>query len=235
MKGMIAPQFVEAFLEGGGVEAFLFFFLIVSTVAIIRQRNLFAGSMLLGLFSLLSAGLFTVMDALDVAFTEAAVGAAFTSFLFLATLGLVTQRLTRGEMGTRDPQHERPQPLRLVPLLVVLLTGAALIYGTLDMPAYGDKDAPIHVVQRPYTAEAKKQVGVPNVVTAVLASYRGYDTYGETTVIFVAGVGVLLLLGDRRFRFQRRGLEDVAASASREAKASGRRPPVAPGPEGDRL
>jgi multicomponent Na+:H+ antiporter subunit B len=36
------------------------------------------------------------------------------------------------------------------------------------------------------------------VVTAVLASYRGYDTLGETTVIFTAGVGVILLL--RRWR-----------------------------------
>jgi multicomponent Na+:H+ antiporter subunit B len=41
---------------------------------------------------------------------------------------------------------------------------------------------------------------MPNVVTSVLASYRGYDTLGETTVIFTAGVGVLLLLGGRRKR-----------------------------------
>jgi multicomponent Na+:H+ antiporter subunit B len=39
---------------------------------------------------------------------------------------------------------------------------------------------------------------VPNVVTAVVASYRGYDTLGETTVILTAGVGVMLLLGRRR-------------------------------------
>ena len=31
---------------------------------------------------------------------------------------------------------------------------------------------------------------MPNVVTAVLASYRGYDTLGETTVVFTAGAGV---------------------------------------------
>jgi multicomponent Na+:H+ antiporter subunit B len=36
---------------------------------------------------------------------------------------------------------------------------------------------------------------VPNLVTAVLASYRGFDTLGEVTVIFTAGVGVMLLLG----------------------------------------
>jgi len=41
---------------------------------------------------------------------------------------------------------------------------------------------------------------VPNVVTAVLASYRGYDTLGEVTVVFTAGVGVLLLLRGRTRR-----------------------------------
>jgi multicomponent Na+:H+ antiporter subunit B len=34
----------------------------------------------------------------------------------------------------------------------------------------------------------------------VLADYRGYDTLGETTVIFTAGIGVLLLLHRARRR-----------------------------------
>jgi multicomponent Na+:H+ antiporter subunit B len=38
------------------------------------------------------------------------------------------------------------------------------------------------------------------VVTAVLASYRGFDTLGETVVIFTAGVGVIALLRRRRAR-----------------------------------
>jgi multicomponent Na+:H+ antiporter subunit B len=39
---------------------------------------------------------------------------------------------------------------------------------------------------------------VPNVVTSTLASYRGYDTLGETTVVFTAAIGVMLLLKGRR-------------------------------------
>jgi multicomponent Na+:H+ antiporter subunit B len=39
------------------------------------------------------------------------------------------------------------------------------------------------------------------VVTSVLSSYRGFDTLGETTVIFTAGIGVLMLLK----RFKREG------------------------------
>jgi len=34
----------------------------------------------------------------------------------------------------------------------------------------------------------------------VLASYRGYDTLGETTVVFTAGVGVIALLRRQRRR-----------------------------------
>ena len=55
------------------------------------------------------------------------------------------------------------------------------------------------------------EVGVPNIVTAVLASYRGYDTFGEVTVIFTAGVGVLLLLCGRNNRPK----SDKNASSSR--------------------
>ena len=91
-------------------------------------------------------------------------------------------------------QHCRSMP-------VVVVTGAALVYGTLDMPGFGDPDAPVqqHVAPR-YLEQSPEEIGIPNVVTVVLASYRGYDTLGELTVIFTAGVGILALLGLRRRR-----------------------------------
>ena len=166
------------------VHLVLFTFLAVIAVAIIRLKDLFAAVMLMGIFSLLSASLFTVMDAVDVAFTEAAVGAGISTILMLATLALTDSE--------EHPAHNRPKPL---PLLAVVVTGAVLVYGTFDMPRYGDPDAPIHRHVAPhYIEHTDDEIGVPNMVTAVLASYRGYDTWGETTVIFTAGVGVLLLL-----------------------------------------
>ena len=83
----------------------------------------------------------------------------------------------------------------------MLATGAALIYGTLDLPPLGDPNAPanLHVAPR-YIEQSGQEVGVPNIVTSVLASYRGYDTLGEVTVIFTAGIGVMVLLGTRRQR-----------------------------------
>lgn len=142
--------------------------------------------MLSGIFSLLSAGLFTVMDAVDVAFTEAAVGAGISTVLMVGTLAL-----------TRRREKVSPRSVEPIPLAIVMLTGAALIYGTFDMPHYGDPEAPAHThaMTRRFMERSAAEVGPPNVVTSVLASYRGYDTFGETTVVFTAAIGALLLLG----------------------------------------
>lgn len=155
-------------------------------VAAIRLRDLFAVAMLFGIYSFLTAALFMVLGAADVAFTEAAVGAGVTTVLMLSALRMTSRY-------ERAPRH-RP----LIPLIVVGVTGAALIYGTLDAPPLGAADAPAqgHVAPR-YIERGPVEVGVPNMVTAVLASYRGYDTLGETVVIFIAGLTVPLLLGLR--------------------------------------
>ena len=96
-----------------------------------------------------------------------------------------------------SPSVARP----LSSLLLAAVVGGALIYGTFDMPRFGDADAPAqqHVAPR-YLQESGSEIGIPNVVTSVLASYRGYDTLGEITVIFTAGIGVLCLLGGSRRR-----------------------------------
>ena len=166
------------------IHIILFVFLAAIAIVIIRLRDLFAAVMLAGIFSLLSATLFTVMDAVDVAFTEAAVGAGISTLLMLATLSVTSSE--------EKPAANRRQAL--IGLIVVTITGAALIYGTLDMPRYGDPDAPIHHHMAPrFTEDSPEEIGIPNQVTSVLASYRGYDTWGETTVILAAAIGVMLL------------------------------------------
>ncbi len=88
--------------------------------------------------------------------------------------------------------------MRLLPLITVLLVGGLLIWSAQDMPDMGDPNAPTNLHVAPYYIEhSEDQVGVENIVSAILADYRGYDTLGETTVIFTAGVSVLLLLRRR--------------------------------------
>lgn len=151
--------------------------------SILMRTTLFSVVMLTAVFSFVSAALFVHLDAVDVAFTEAAVGAGITTVLMLSTLSLTARH---------ESLNRRP---RALPLIVVFLTGLALVYGTLDMPHFGDPNAPVqtHVAPK-YLNDTASEIGMPNVVTAVLASYRGFDTLGEVTVIFTAGIGVLLLL-----------------------------------------
>ena len=71
-----------------------------------------------------------------------------------------------------------------------------MLYAVGDMSAFGDATSPANTyVGMDYIAKTAEEIKIPNVVTAVLASYRGYDTFGETVVIFSAGLGVILLLG----------------------------------------
>ena len=153
------------------------------SVAIVVQRNLFSVVVLAGIYSFLMATVLVALDAVDVAMTEASVGAGISTVLLLAALFL-----TRGE-------EAKPLYKPLLPLVLAVVVGAALVYGTLGLPAFSDPDAPIHVhVASRYLQQAVRETGVPNVVTAVLASYRGYDTLGETVVVFTAGAGVIALL-----------------------------------------
>ena len=124
-----------------------------------------------------------------------------------------------GTLALTTREEKIPARLPLLPLIVVLVTGAALIYGTADMPALGDPQAPVqkHVAPR-YLEKTIEEIGIPNVVTAVLASYRGYDTLGETTVIFTAGIGVIMLLGSWRRR-RREGHAVTDAEAGTDQKA----------------
>lgn len=158
-------------------------------IAIVRMNDLLAVVMLLGIYSLLSASFFVAMDAVDVAFTEASVGAGISTLLMLVAISMTGR--------SENPVRHKP----LLALAVVTVTGSLLIYGTLDMPYFGSAEAPIHQHVAPrYINDSMQEIGVPNIVTSVLASYRAFDTFGEVVVIFTAGMGVLALLSVVRTR-----------------------------------
>ena len=162
--------------------------MMASTVlAIVLQRNLFSVGVLGGIYSFLMATVLVALDAVDVAMTEASVGAGISTVLLLGALYLC------------GGEEARPLHRPWLPLAVAIVIVAALVYGTLGLPAFSDPQAPMHVHVVPrYLNDALKETGVSNVVTAVLASYRGFDTLGEVTVIFTAGIGVIAWL--RRLR-----------------------------------
>ncbi len=166
---------------------FLLTLLVVTAVAIVRTENLFVAVMLTGIFSLLMAANFFVLDAADVALTEAAIGAGVTTVLFLGALALTAEHEKSVSTG------------RWFSMGAVIVTTLILVYATFDKPRLGDPEAPVHLHVAPwYLEETPKLIGIPNVVTAVLGSFRGYDTLGELFVIFTACIGVLFILSGGR-------------------------------------
>lgn len=156
----------------------------LAVLALVWTRNLFAAIVLSGAYSFLMATLMVTLDAVDVAMTEAAVGAGISTVLLLGALYLC--------QSTEAKPVRRPW----LPLAVSVSTAALLIYGAMGLPDFADPQAPIH--QQVVPRYMENEVDIPNVVTAVLGSFRGYDTLGETTVVFTAGAGIIALLRRRK-------------------------------------
>jgi multicomponent Na+:H+ antiporter subunit B len=163
----------------------LLLLLLLVAGAVIVQRNLLIGTLLMSFFSLLLASIHLILDAPDVAFTEAAVGAGISTVLFLGAL-LVT--------GYYD---STPAKIHWPALMLCTSVGALLVYSTTNMPPFGSADTETyrHLASY-YIQQSREEIQIPNMVTAILASYRGYDTLGEVLVTFTAGICVLLLIGD---------------------------------------
>lgn len=179
---------------------FLLTLLVITALAIVQTENLFVAVMLTSIFSLLMAANFFILDAADVALTEAAIGAGITTVIFLSALALTTE-------------HEKTKrPGKRLPMVVVGILATLIIYATFDKPRLGDPEAPVHQHLAPwYLENTPVFMDFPNVVTAVLGSFRGYDTLGEVFVVFVACIGVLFILGvkppeGRRYNPENSGL-----------------------------
>ena len=173
--------------------------MVVTAVAVVVIPNLFVAVMLMSIFSLLMAVTFFILDAPDVALTEAAIGAGMSTILFLGALGLIAER----EPPARGRQW--------LPLAVIALTAFTLIYATFDKPRLGDPAAPIHGHVAPwYLEQTPVLMDMPNVVTAILAGFRAYDTLGEVLVILTAGLGVMLILANGRPELSRKGRPSLA-------------------------
>ena len=162
--------------------------LVFILILVIRTRRLFPVVVLAGAYSLVSAAMFVNLDAVDVAFTEAAVGAGISTVLFLAAMAYLPA-------VEKTPPEAKGISHILPALIICVCAGALLVAAAIELPPVGDPTAPPHVHVAPrYLEESGSFLNIPNVVTTVLASYRGFDTFGEVVVVFTAGLGVLVLL-----------------------------------------
>lgn len=162
----------------------LLLFAVGLALAALRARDLLSATLVLGGYGLVLSLIWAAMGAVDVAFTEAVVGAGISTVLMLAAL----LRTSAVRTMPRRPAHWSA-------LAMTALLAAVLLWASRDLPPFGDARAPAaqHVSPR-YLQLGLAEIGAPNIVTAVLADYRAYDTLIETVVIVTAALGCWLLL-----------------------------------------
>ncbi|MFP3983284.1 MAG: DUF4040 domain-containing protein [Desulfurivibrionaceae bacterium] len=165
-------------------------FMAICAFFAIQVKDLLGAAIVLGVYSFLMCLLWTEMGAVDVAFTEAAVGAGVSTVLFIAAVHRSSRRVKTKRSGRMLS--------KAAGLASAGLLGAALFYASGGFPNWADPASPAASHLSPYfITQTLSDTSVPNIVTAVLADYRGYDTLFETAVIFTAGMAVLMILGRR--------------------------------------
>lgn len=154
---------------------------------LVREKNLKLSILWLSLFSLLSCIIYLIMDAPDVAMTEAALGSCITTVIFLK----LAQNYEYNEIDSSIY-------VKIIGFIISASFGYVLIYAGQDLSDYGSQSNAVQAgVQAHYNLNTFNEIGIPSFVAAILASYRGYDTLGETSVIFIAGLCVVMIMNGR--------------------------------------
>ncbi|XGA07904.1 MAG: DUF4040 domain-containing protein [Wolbachia endosymbiont of Xenopsylla cheopis] len=165
------------------ISCILLSILIVTALAVSFVQNLIINTLLMSIFSIAMALIYLLLNAPDVAITESCVGAGISTIFTLAALSLIKNYNAKGS------------DKKLLSLCVVLPFFFCFMYIMLNIPSFGNTDAPIHKHVAPYYIEnTSSLIGIPNIVTAILASFRGYDTLCETVVVLIAAIGISLIL-----------------------------------------
>ncbi len=163
-------------------------------ISIIFIEDLFKLVMATGFISLLSAWFYLLLDAVDVAITEAAVGAGVSTALFLITIHL-TKSYDIHNSTKKSTKHLMSIPHKIIFVFVMIGLSYIFLESLAYIPVYGDINNPANnALYKAYITSSYETYKVPNMVTMILGSFRGFDTLGETAVVFIAAIGVYCLL-----------------------------------------
>jgi multicomponent Na+:H+ antiporter subunit B len=162
------------------IELFSVFVLLLS-LAIAGSSSVIQNVLLASLMSLMLCILYVLMDAPDVAMTEASIGSCISTIITLNLLQFVPNKITTKKS-------------RILPFLMCFVLAIILMYMGWDFYPYGSEEGAVHShLGRYFIHNTEKDIGIPSFVTSILASYRGYDTFGETAVIVIASIGVYII------------------------------------------
>jgi multicomponent Na+:H+ antiporter subunit B len=159
--------------------------IIISIITIFSKENIiraFAFSSL----SFLICLIYLLLDAPDVALTEASIGACLTSVIIVIFISKIKESDSQGYS----------LPRIFLGCITIIFIFAFFIKIEEILPDFGSVNSPLNQgVSQYYIKNTIDEIGISSFVAAILASYRGFDTLGETLVILVAGIGVSLIFG----------------------------------------
>ncbi len=162
--------------------------LVVICLQLIISKSLIESIIIMSVFSLFIGICYLFMDAPDVAMTEIALGSCFSTCVLLNLVKIVGD----------DGGEVKKSKIAFATILCIVFM-ACLSWAGMNFPHFGSKESPLQIHLTEYYVENTKQdIAIPSIVTAIPASYRGYDTLGETTVILIAGLGIFVIISKRK-------------------------------------
>jgi len=162
--------------------------MVITCIYLMVSKSLIESVIIMSVFSLFIGICYLFMDAPDVAMTETALGACLSTCVLLNLVKIVGEDVGK-------PQKTK---IALATLLCIMLL-ACLSWASLDLPQFGTEDSPLQThLTKYYVENTRNDIAIPSIVAAILASYRGYDTLGETIVILIAGLAVLVIISRRK-------------------------------------
>ena len=176
----------ERTLMPGNLLALVVWGLLVVTCGalVLGHHNRFRSVVLVGVVGLAVALTFVALSAPDLALTQLSVEVVSTVLLLMG-LALLPQTTPRESSGAR----------KLRDALVALAAGAGMAWlAWVFMTRNHDS------ISWYFLEQSLVKGGGSNVVNVILVDFRGYDTWGEITVLGIAALGVLALMDGLRMR-----------------------------------
>ena len=103
-------------------------------------------------------------------------------------------------------------------IVICVLMVVVLLLGAVTLPVFGDPGNPTNnEVVRRYVGSAESETGVENVIAGMILNYRGFDTFGESCVLFLAVCCVMLLLWPTSDRIRDEQAEAPSTRAGHDA------------------
>ncbi|MCL1993958.1 MAG: DUF4040 domain-containing protein [Spirochaetes bacterium] len=186
------------------IRVTLLIFILFSAASVCLTKRLISSIILYTSFSTALSLIWILVIAPDIAITEAAVGTGISGVLFfvlLKRIGVVELEYSEEKREERVEKWSAKSGAKgkrtffnvMATVICASFTGV-LLYTVIRLPGFGNAGNPANnEVPARFIEQGIQDTGVINAVSAMLWSYRSFDTFGEAMVLFVAVCSVFIL------------------------------------------